>query len=168
MYAPAPPPPNSFTPSLSPPPIPFCAPPPFPSPSFTNLATSWGIQQAARQAAIKQQRHNIHKKRQVPACLLLYAVRECLPACCSAVVLGGEGDCPPCAHRPLSAVHQWGIHHLVLPAVLETPPGRDAYGVMEVWEDRIVLRGVDTMMSLVMADNRTLQPRPAPSPTLTP
>ncbi len=43
---------------------------------------------------------------------------------------------------------QWGIHHVVLPAVLETPPGRDCHGHLEVYSDRIELRGVDTMMSL--------------------
>jgi hypothetical protein len=41
-----------------------------------------------------------------------------------------------------------GIHHIVLAAVLETPPGRNCYGHIEVHEDRIVLKGVDTMMSL--------------------
>jgi manganese-dependent ADP-ribose/CDP-alcohol diphosphatase len=43
---------------------------------------------------------------------------------------------------------QAGIHHIVLAAVLETPPGRDCYGHIEVHADRIVLKGVDTMMSL--------------------
>eukprot|EP00879_Flechtneria_rotunda_P008922 GHRR01009342.1.p1 GENE.GHRR01009342.1~~GHRR01009342.1.p1 ORF type:complete len:381 (+),score=139.15 GHRR01009342.1:401-1543(+) len=40
-----------------------------------------------------------------------------------------------------------GIHHIVLPAVLETPPGRDAHGWVEVWQDMLLLQGVDTCMS---------------------
>lgn len=40
-----------------------------------------------------------------------------------------------------------GIHHVVLPAVVETPPGRDAYGVVEVHEHQLLLRGADTCMS---------------------
>lgn len=39
---------------------------------------------------------------------------------------------------------------MVLPAVLETPPGRDAYGHIEVYADRLRLVGVDTCMSLEM------------------
>lgn len=34
-----------------------------------------------------------------------------------------------------------------MPAVLETPPGRDAYGWVEVHQDRVELIGVDTCMS---------------------
>ncbi|KAL6763309.1 Metallo-dependent phosphatase [Haematococcus lacustris] len=41
-----------------------------------------------------------------------------------------------------------GIHHVVLPAVLETPPGRDCYGHVEVTDKTLFLHGVDTMMSL--------------------
>ncbi len=41
---------------------------------------------------------------------------------------------------------QWGIHHMVLPAVLETPPGRDCFGRVEVYGDRLELIGEDTMM----------------------
>jgi hypothetical protein len=40
-----------------------------------------------------------------------------------------------------------GIHHLVLPAIVETPPGRDCYGWVEVFRDRLQLKGVDTCMS---------------------
>lgn len=40
-----------------------------------------------------------------------------------------------------------GIHHMVLPGVVETAPGRDAYGVVEVYEDRLLLKGVDICMS---------------------
>ena len=42
-----------------------------------------------------------------------------------------------------------GVHHIVLPAVLETPPGRDAYGWVEVWPEGLRVRGVDTMASMV-------------------
>lgn len=52
-----------------------------------------------------------------------------------------------------------------MPAVLETPPGRDAYGWVEVHEDRVQLVGVDTCMSCdlklqpaaVQRQQRTLQ-----------
>ena len=45
---------------------------------------------------------------------------------------------------------QWGVHHLVLPAVLETPPGRDCFGHIDVFNDRLELVGVDTMMSMTL------------------
>jgi hypothetical protein len=38
----------------------------------------------------------------------------------------------------------------VLPAVLETPPGRDCFGHINVFCDRLELVGVDTMMSLTL------------------
>jgi hypothetical protein len=38
----------------------------------------------------------------------------------------------------------------VLPSVLETPPGRDAYGVIDVYDDRLVLRGRDVCMSATL------------------
>ncbi|GAB4813996.1 hypothetical protein N2152v2_001042 [Parachlorella kessleri] len=40
-----------------------------------------------------------------------------------------------------------GIHHRVCKAVLETPPGRDCFGVVDVFPDRLVVRGVDTFSS---------------------
>jgi hypothetical protein len=53
-------------------------------------------------------------------------------------------------HQNGYLVDEAGIHHLVLPAVLETPPGRDAYGTVEVLADRLLLKGVDTCMSAVV------------------
>jgi hypothetical protein len=46
-------------------------------------------------------------------------------------------------------VDEAGIHHLVLPAVVETPPGRDACGVVHVHTDRLELRGCDTCMTAI-------------------
>lgn len=43
-----------------------------------------------------------------------------------------------------------GIHHMVLPAVLETPPGRDAYGWVEVRPEGLRVVGVDSMASFWM------------------
>eukprot|EP00798_Chlamydomonas_sp_ICE-L_P030304 gene30303-35292_t len=43
-----------------------------------------------------------------------------------------------------------GIHHVTLPAVLETPPDRDCFGHLELHEDHLQLVGVDTMMSMKM------------------
>lgn len=50
-------------------------------------------------------------------------------------------------HQNGYLVDDHNIHHLVMPAVLETPPGRDAYGHMEIHQDRILLKGIDTCMS---------------------
>ncbi|KAI8469803.1 MAG: manganese-dependent ADP-ribose/CDP-alcohol diphosphatase-like protein [Monoraphidium minutum] len=41
-----------------------------------------------------------------------------------------------------------GIHHVVLPSLLETPPERDAYAVLDVTPSGLVLRGHDAAMSL--------------------
>eukprot|EP00878_Enallax_costatus_P016650 GHUV01017470.1.p1 GENE.GHUV01017470.1~~GHUV01017470.1.p1 ORF type:complete len:294 (+),score=61.59 GHUV01017470.1:420-1301(+) len=68
-------------------------------------------------------------------------------------------------HQNGYLVDDHNIHHLVMPAVLETPPGRDAYGWVEVHQDRVVLIGVDTCMSCelkmqpgaVQRQQRTLQ-----------
>jgi hypothetical protein len=53
-------------------------------------------------------------------------------------------------HQNGYLVDEAGIHHLVMPAVLETPPGRDAYGTVEVLADALLLKGVDTCMSAVV------------------
>lgn len=44
-----------------------------------------------------------------------------------------------------------GIHHVVLPGLVETPPGRRCHGWLDVFTDRLVLNGVDTMQTLDMA-----------------
>ena len=36
---------------------------------------------------------------------------------------------------------EWGIHHRVLNAVVETKPGTGCYGIMDVYTDRLELRG---------------------------
>ncbi len=43
-----------------------------------------------------------------------------------------------------------GIHHIVLPGIVETPPSRDAYGMVDVYADALHLRGTDTMLSVGM------------------
>lgn len=43
-----------------------------------------------------------------------------------------------------------GIHHRLLNAVVETEPGTDCYGIMDVFSDRIELRGVGNLVSAVM------------------
>jgi hypothetical protein len=50
----------------------------------------------------------------------------------------------------------------VLPGVVETPPDRECYGVMEVHEDRLSLRGVDTVANLTLP----LLPKQAELPAL--
>ena len=41
----------------------------------------------------------------------------------------------------------FGIHHRVLNAVVETPPGRDCYGWLDVFADRLHLRGCGDLQS---------------------
>ena len=43
-----------------------------------------------------------------------------------------------------------GVHHRVLKAVLETPAGRDCFGVVHAYEDRLELVGTDTLQSTSM------------------
>jgi manganese-dependent ADP-ribose/CDP-alcohol diphosphatase len=52
-------------------------------------------------------------------------------------------------HQNGYLVDDSGIHHMVLPGVVEAPPGRDCYGVVEVFENRLELTGVDICMSCV-------------------
>ncbi|GBG88602.1 hypothetical protein CBR_g48132 [Chara braunii] len=54
------------------------------------------------------------------------------------------------AHTGGYAVDKHGIHHRVLEAVLECPPGSDAYGHVDVFEDRLVLTGTGALVSSVM------------------
>eukprot|EP00850_Spirogloea_muscicola_P019208 SM000186S04126 [mRNA] locus=s186:56909:59284:- [translate_table: standard] len=54
------------------------------------------------------------------------------------------------AHAGGYAVDAAGIHHRVLEAVLECPPGRSAYGRVDVYEGALVLTGVDRMASTSM------------------
>ncbi|KAF5839236.1 Metallo-dependent phosphatase-like protein [Dunaliella salina] len=58
------------------------------------------------------------------------------------------------AHQNGYVRDEWGIHHLVLPSVLETPPGRDCYGHIKVYGDKVKLVGTDCMMSLDMSLGR--------------
>lgn len=51
------------------------------------------------------------------------------------------------SHQNGYKVDAAGIHHMVLPGVVEAPPGRDCYGIVEVYSDRLLLKGVDICMS---------------------
>jgi manganese-dependent ADP-ribose/CDP-alcohol diphosphatase len=64
---------------------------------------------------------------------------------------GGEEDGVAAGEAGAGAGAGGGIHHLVLPCVLETPPDRDCWAVLDIHEKGMVLRGVDTCMSLAMA-----------------
>ena len=44
----------------------------------------------------------------------------------------------------ISSCHPLCPPHRVCKAVLETPPGRDCYGICDVFPDRLVVRGADT------------------------
>lgn len=43
-----------------------------------------------------------------------------------------------------------GIHHLTMPGLVEAPEGGNGYGILEVYPDRLVLRGVGTVVSRTM------------------
>jgi manganese-dependent ADP-ribose/CDP-alcohol diphosphatase len=64
---------------------------------------------------------------------------HCVVAC-----LGGH------AHEGGHAVDSHGVHHHVLEAVLECPPGTDAYGYIDVYRDHLSLHGTDRMESTDM------------------
>ncbi|GMH31429.1 hypothetical protein Nepgr_033272 [Nepenthes gracilis] len=53
-------------------------------------------------------------------------------------------------HKGGYAVDSHGIHHRVLEAALECPPGSDAFGYLDVYNDRISLIGTDRMESTEM------------------
>ncbi|XP_071709796.1 manganese-dependent ADP-ribose/CDP-alcohol diphosphatase [Rutidosis leptorrhynchoides] len=67
---------------------------------------------------------------------------------CVKVCLGGHD------HKGGHSVDSRGVHHRVLEAALECPPGTDAFGYIDVFEDRLSLIGSDRMASTEMVFNR--------------
>ncbi|ERN14490.1 hypothetical protein AMTRI_Chr06g176320 [Amborella trichopoda] len=55
------------------------------------------------------------------------------------------------AHEGGYSIDSHGVHHRVLEAALECPPGSDAFGYMDVYHDRLSLVGTDRMKSTEMA-----------------
>ncbi|XP_074294655.1 manganese-dependent ADP-ribose/CDP-alcohol diphosphatase-like [Silene latifolia] len=53
-------------------------------------------------------------------------------------------------HKGGYSIDSHGIHHRVLEAALECPPGFDAFGHVDVYEDRVSLIGTDRMQSTDM------------------
>ncbi|XP_074302389.1 manganese-dependent ADP-ribose/CDP-alcohol diphosphatase-like [Silene latifolia] len=53
-------------------------------------------------------------------------------------------------HKGGYSIDSHGIHHRVLEAALECPPGVDAFGHVDVYEDRVSLIGTDRMQSTDM------------------
>ncbi|XP_077228983.1 manganese-dependent ADP-ribose/CDP-alcohol diphosphatase-like protein [Tasmannia lanceolata] len=53
-------------------------------------------------------------------------------------------------HKGGYSVDSHGIHHRVLEAALECPPGSDAFGHVDVYHDRLYLSGTDRMASTEM------------------
>ncbi|XP_078432522.1 manganese-dependent ADP-ribose/CDP-alcohol diphosphatase-like protein [Wolffia australiana] len=51
-------------------------------------------------------------------------------------------------HSGGHCVDSGGVHHRVLEAALECPPGADAFGHVDVYHDRIEILGVDRMASM--------------------
>ncbi|KAI3727002.1 hypothetical protein L1987_66809 [Smallanthus sonchifolius] len=66
---------------------------------------------------------------------------------CVKVCLGGHD------HKGGHSVDSHGVHHRVLEAALECPPGTDAFGYVDVYEDRLSLIGTDRMASSEMVFN---------------
>ncbi|KAL3824894.1 hypothetical protein ACJIZ3_020923 [Penstemon smallii] len=53
-------------------------------------------------------------------------------------------------HKGGHSVDSHGVHHHVLEAALECPPGSNAFGYIDLFEDRLVLHGTDRMRSREM------------------
>lgn len=53
-------------------------------------------------------------------------------------------------HKGGHCIDSFGVHHHVFEAALECPPGTDAYGHIDVFEDRLLLYGTDRMQSTEM------------------
>ena len=64
--------------------------------------------------------------------------------CCYTSWKGG------CCLQDGYAVDEWGIHHRVLNAVVETKPGTACHGIMDVYTNRLELRGTGDMVSAIM------------------
>lgn len=56
-------------------------------------------------------------------------------------------------HKGGYYIDSYGIHHRVLEAALECPPGSDAFGYVDVYDDRLCLLGMDRMRSTEMVFN---------------
>lgn len=63
---------------------------------------------------------------------------------CVKVCLGGHD------HRGGHSIDSHGVHHRVLEAALECPPGTDAFGYIDVYDNRLSLLGTDRMESTDM------------------
>ncbi|XAR67965.1 CDP-glycerol diphosphatase [Bertholletia excelsa] len=63
---------------------------------------------------------------------------------CVKVCLGGHD------HKGGHSIDSHGVHHRVLEAALECPPGTDAFGHVDVFDDRLLLFGTDRMLSTEM------------------
>ncbi|KAL6973152.1 hydrolase of phosphorus-containing anhydrides [Sarracenia purpurea var. burkii] len=63
---------------------------------------------------------------------------------CVKVCLGGHD------HKGGHSIDSHGVHHRVLEAALECPPGTDAFGYVDVFDDRLLLFGTDRMESTEM------------------
>lgn len=66
---------------------------------------------------------------------------------CVKVCLAGHN------HTGGSSIDSHGVHHRVLEAALECPPGTDAFGSVDVYDDKISLVGTDKMESTDMHFN---------------
>ena len=89
----------------------------------------------------------LHPETCAPTCLLwnYEEVLEILQANSDVVVASLVGH----AHRDGYVCDEAGIHHRVCEAVLETPPGLDCFGIVSVYDDKIVVAGHGSFDSAV-------------------
>ncbi|KAF8390518.1 hypothetical protein HHK36_025045 [Tetracentron sinense] len=66
---------------------------------------------------------------------------------CVKVCIGGHD------HKGGHSIDSHGVHHRVLEAALECPPGSDAFGYVDVYHERLYLSGTDRMASTDMIFN---------------
>ncbi|KAL3618076.1 hypothetical protein CASFOL_038397 [Castilleja foliolosa] len=53
-------------------------------------------------------------------------------------------------HKGGYSIDSYGVHHRILEAALDCPPGTDAFGCIELFHDRLVLHGTDRLKSQEM------------------
>ncbi|PSC71873.1 manganese-dependent ADP-ribose CDP-alcohol diphosphatase-like [Micractinium conductrix] len=97
-------------------------------------------------------------ERVLAACHLCFHPDTCAPACLlwnydEVLQLLGRyagtvvGTLAGHAHQDGMATDAHGLRHRVCKAVLETPPGRECYGIVEVFPHAVRINGVDTFAS---------------------
>ncbi len=107
--------------------------------------------EAARERVFLAVHTPLHPASAPPVCLS-WSYEELLACCarhrCVVATLAGH------AHGGGYARDEAGVHHFVLPAVLECPPGENAFGHVDVYDSGFALRGTGRMASTDMLPYR--------------